>query len=72
MEWAEMTYNPGAADAALLDGQAVGRAGILAKGALAAGRDIRSREGGGSEGKDGGGELHFGWKGGYGIEIDQW
>lgn len=47
-------------DVALLDGQAIIRAGVLAKRALAATNgQVGGREGGGSKSKDGGSELHF-------------
>lgn len=53
------TYDPVAADVALLDGPAVPGAVVLAKGAPAAGGQVGSRGDGGGEGEDGGGELHF-------------
>lgn len=53
------TYHPVAADVALLDGQTIVGADVLPKGALATGSDVGSREGGGGEGEDGGGELHL-------------
>lgn len=59
------TYNPVARDVALPNGSAVLCAGVLTKGALVAASavvGVGSREGGGGEGEDGGGELHFGWR----------